>query len=120
VSGHAALDHEIGARLSDRKGALQNRNRVSVESRRDAWEWWGGQRLRYKLAYNFALAAGLMTLILYLIAAAKRCSDISGLEVPLLTLAWQAAGYLVAMGASRTSATTTAAARDALWGARRG
>jgi hypothetical protein len=57
-----------------------------------------------------------MTLILYLIAAAKRCSDISGLEVPLLTLAWQAAGYLVAMGVANLCYNHGRCSRRALGG----
>ena len=68
---------------------------MSIESRRDARAWWGAQRLRYNLALA---AAGVLALVLYLVAVAVRCPAVPGVEVTVFTLVSQGVGYLVAMG----------------------
>ena len=68
---------------------------MSVESRRDAWAWWGARRVRYNLAL---VVAGGVAFTLYLVALAMRCSDLPGVEVTLFNLAFQGVGYLLAMG----------------------
>jgi hypothetical protein len=68
---------------------------MSVESRQDAWAWWGARRFRYNVAL---MAAGAVAFILYLAALAVRCSKAPGVEVTLFTTALQGVGYLVAMG----------------------
>jgi len=68
---------------------------MSLESREDAWAWWGARRLRYNLAL---MLAGGVAFALYLIALAVRCADVPGVEVTLVSISFQSVGYLVAMG----------------------
>ena len=68
---------------------------MSLESRRDAWSWWGERRFRYNLALA---AAGGVAFALYLAALTVRCADVPGVEVTLVTTAFQGIAYVVAMG----------------------
>jgi len=68
---------------------------MSLEWRREAWEWWGARRLRYNLAL---LLAGGAAFALYLFALAVRCSGEPDVEVTLVNLAFQGVVYLLAMG----------------------
>jgi hypothetical protein len=68
---------------------------MSLESREDAWAWWGARRLRYNLAL---ILAGGVAFALYFVALAVRCADVPGVEVTLVSMLFQGVGYLVAMG----------------------
>jgi len=61
----------------------------------DSVSWWASRRWRYNRAL---IIAGIGAFACYAMAFQIRCIDVPGTEISGFTIAFQAIGYLVAMG----------------------
>jgi hypothetical protein len=59
-----------------------------------ARDWWSARRLRYNVALG---AGGVLAFLAYARVLATRCAGVPEAEITILTSAFQAAGFLVAM-----------------------